>query len=380
METDQKGAGMPDKHKYIILFDDGREISTPPAEELDFEPQAEGVMRKGRVKLLGGSPATIILNMDKVLAVYPVAATPGGSLPQRHASQHELFEAAECERKVHEEVKRRERGQTDQKWREREHRRKETRATQSKELDREIAAALNRFNEMKDSHLMRPYPILRNFEQLGRVPAEVAEFVRSREAVRERMNYMLEDDLVVRNSDGWYSVTEQGAKLAALGLSHVRKGSSPSLLQHRRVMVDICQSIMASVPEEARWVTNRELLDDGVRTRLEAEVGRRLPVGRLSPAPQTWPSTPQGVLILQEPATTSAVELELTQVSKTKLAHYEVILEDLAKDPSLDLAYLVFQEEDALRRVEELAHRYRDDGFFVFNRIEDPLGLRRREA
>ena len=358
-------------HKYVVLFADGREIAMPPAEDLEIEPRTKGGLRKGRLKLLGGRSATIFLDLDRVLAVYPVAASED-PLPRGYAPQQGPF-ASGVARAAHEEVERRELER-----RERESRKKERRAAQSKELDREITAALTLFAEMEDSHFVNPYPIVRNFERRGRVPAEVLEFSGSREVARERLDAMSEEGLVRCTSDGWYRVTEEGAKLAGLGLAPARRGSSSGLRQHFRTMVGLCQAIMASVSEEARWVTDRELLDDAVRTRREAEIGRRLPSGRPSPAFHAWPSYPGGVLILEETGTTSAVGLELSPVTEKKLAHYETMLEDLARDPVLDRVHLVFQEDEALRRVQELAGRYRQDGFFVFRqfRVDDPLSFR----
>lgn len=130
--------------------------------------------------------------------------------------------------------------------------------------------------------------------------------------------------------------------------------------------VDLYLAVMRGTRENAAWITSRELMSDKIRTSQENELERSLPVS-MSSAHKVWPATPEGVLVLKERNVIVAVGLELTKVSKTRLAAYKGILDRYSRDPTIDRACFFFAHDTAIERVRDLAKRYRRDDFFAFH-------------
>lgn len=279
---------------------------------------------------------------------------------------HELLQ------RVREEGRRQGRsGAVDSEYKARDERAAKKRASQTEEFDKEIISMLWRFEEVTERQLRHRYPILQYQLDHGRLLAEAAEFYGSPEAALKRLEAMEEEGLIASSlysrwgRETTYVATERGANLAGL---NPRQGRTPAVARERGYhmqMVDVYQRIMSTLREDAVWVTNRELLDDDVRTRRENELGRRLPTVTPSPSPQ-WPATPEGLLVLKESDAAVAVGLELTMVADKRMIAYEAILDRYSEDPSIDRAHLYFAHEEPMRRVEQLALRRRQDGFFVF--------------
>jgi hypothetical protein len=191
---------------------------------------------------------------------------------------------------------------------------------------------------------------------------------------RERLEAMRQDGLI-RIDDPFYIRQNESVCVATYrGMARVGLGGLPPVepedlahgYQQFLRTVDLYLAVMRGTRENAAWITSRELMSDEIRTSRENELGRSLPASMPS-AHKVWPATPEGVLVLKERNVVAAIGLELTKVSKARLASYEEILDRYSRDPTIDRACFFFAHDTALQRVRDLAKRYRRDGFFAFH-------------
>lgn len=247
----------------------------------------------------------------------------------------------------------------------------------NEELEREILSFLTRFGAATVAQLMREGPIAKHFLEGGALCSLAEEWA---------YNY-----LDAMEMEGLVTSSARSGKGSAIkptdeGLDRAGLGSLPQPpmdpvyeWNYQLKMVDLYLGIMDSLREEAAWVTGSELRSEKARAAREEELGRKLP----SPQPglrQFWPFVPEAVLVLKDTGIMTAVGLDTTWVSERRTAAYEAIFEAFSGDSSLDRACFFFVREGVRPRVEKLAHRYRDDGFFRAQGIpgQEPDGSSRR--
>jgi hypothetical protein len=253
----------------------------------------------------------------------------------------------------------------------REENRRKERASQVRELDRQIVRVLLNFREAGKDEPRARYPIFRHFEKLDRLTPEIVEFFVSEAGAAERLDAMESEGLIHRSEFSTlglrkmarYRATDKGAEVL---------GAKPPVWPRPYVaqsddyfarMLAFCQAIMEDLYGGAAWVTLQELKDDKTRTSLEERLGRGLP--EAIPDAKGYLDTPEAVLVSKKHDLVAAIGLELRQISDKRIEIYNNILENFAGDPRLDRAYLFFADRYFMQRVGELARGHRKDDFFV---------------
>jgi hypothetical protein len=323
----------------------------------------------------GGSTVRVYLDPREIVAMVPRPVAGKQPQPAKAGTELAKERRQEIERAREEGFERgRREGRLEafvEESERREQRRREKRALQTPELDRQIVKVLLNFREAGMDQLRGRYPIFRYFEKLDRITPEVVEFFVSETGARVRLDAMVEEGLI-HHFDACatgmkmtkrYAATEKGARFVG---AKPPRGPRPYVAQNHDYysrMLGLCQGIMDDLPSEATWITQRELEDDKIRASLEERLGRRLP--SVTPAPKGYLATPEVVVVSKKHDIVAAIGLELTQISDRRLEIYKTMLENFVRDPCLDRVYLFFTDRYSRHQVGELARGYHKGNFFM---------------
>ena len=259
-----------------------------------------------------------------------------------------------------------------------------------RKLEEQILLFLSRFGEATVEQLTNPYPIDNYFQDARGTSQEIESFFASVDGAHERLAAMELDGLVyaVRDSGQGsprvrYRATERGMERAGFESATVYADGSraPMLAQgheHALRMVDICQSVMETVGEKAMWVTNLELVDSGMRSRLKKKLGRKLPEAQSVGPKHVDPPKPDGILVLEESDILWAVILDPTRFQNKRPQALEDLMSRLYEERAVDRVSILMHHPEARERAKKLLDAFPDDGFFSFPdyQLGDPLGLR----